>query len=489
LVRFRQEPWLLRVAYQGAYEELTFATEALDEAPETAASRARGRIGGGVRDGLLRRMLAVGDVVAVTLAIVVLSKIERPGIVTAAMVCLVLPIWIVLAKLHGLYDGDRHALRHLSVDEASTVFRWAMVGTIATMVVLEVLPTREMSFGTAVFVALLVGTSAFAFRCGMRWLWRAITERDRVVVLGEDTLAEAVRRKLLIFDDIHATLVGVRATWESDPDTYERDLVDIDRVIVASPSIDESMLAPLIAHCRRHRIKLTVVPPTRGMFGTAVQLGHVADLPVVEFNTGDASASTLLLKRVFDIVVSAIALVALAPVFIAIAIAIRLDSRGTAIFRQTRAGRDGTAFTMYKFRTMVAEAEDMLADLLSFDHLREPVFKFQNDPRITRVGRVLRRTSLDELPQLVNILKGDMSIVGPRPEQADLVARYSEAERVRLSVKPGLTGPMQVSGRGHLTLEERLAVEREYIENLSLGRDLMIIALTLSPLISGKGAF
>jgi exopolysaccharide biosynthesis polyprenyl glycosylphosphotransferase len=434
-------------------------------------------------------MLALGDTAAVTLAIIVLAKVDRPGIMTVFIACIVLPLWIVLAKLHGLYDRDRRALRHLSVDEASTVFRWAMVGTIATMLVLAALPTREMSFRTAIVIWLLVGCSAFIFRSALRWLWRALTHPERVVVLGEEPLADTICRKLLLFPDIHAELVGVRAAWDVTPDDYERELAGVDRVIVASPAIDESILAPLIAHCRQHRIKLTVVPPTRGMFGTAVQLNHVADLPVVEFNTGDVSGSTLLLKRIFDVTVSAIALIVLAPVFLAIAIAIRLDSRGPAIFRQTRAGLEGREFTMLKFRTMVPDAEDMLGDLLSFDRLKEPVFKLRNDPRVTRVGRFLRRTSLDELPQLVNILRGQMSIVGPRPEQADLVERYSEQERFRLSVKPGLTGPMQVSGRGHLTLEERLAVEREYIENLSLGRDLTIIALTLSPLVSGKGAF
>src|SRR5205085_5082525 len=171
------------------------------------------------------------------------------------------------AKLHGLYDRDRHALRHLSVDEASTVFRWALLGTVATVLVLDALRTPELTFRSAIFVWLLVGCSAFAFRSAMRWVWRAITRPERVVVLGEGHLAETVRRKLLLFPDIHAELEAVYPPWEIDPDTYDLELVDVDRVIVASPSIDESMIAPLIAHCRQYRIKLTVVPPMRGMFG------------------------------------------------------------------------------------------------------------------------------------------------------------------------------------------------------------------------------
>jgi lipopolysaccharide/colanic/teichoic acid biosynthesis glycosyltransferase len=144
---------------------------------------------------------------------------------------------------------------------------------------------------------------------------------------------------------------------------------------------------------------------------------------------------------------------------------------------------------MYKFRTMVPDAEARLGELIQFDGLPEPMFKLRHDPRVTRVGRVLRRTSLDELPQLWNVLKGEMSLVGPRPEQVELVDRYSPDQEFRLAVKPGLTGPMQVFGRGNLNFEERLAVEREYIENLSFSRDIRILALTVAPVFTGRGAF
>jgi exopolysaccharide biosynthesis polyprenyl glycosylphosphotransferase len=263
----------------------------------------------------------------------------------------------------------------------------------------------------------------------------------------------------------------------------------VDRVILATPSFDEQLVAGLLAYCRRHQIKLSVVPPIRGMFGTAVQLDHVADLPFVQYNTWDVPRSTLLLKRAMDVGISLVLLMLLAPLFLLVALAIRLDSRGPASFNQRRAGREGRPFRMYKFRTMVANAEDLLPALVSFDNLSQPMFKLHDDPRVTRVGRLLRRTSLDELPQLVNILRGEMSLVGPRPEQVELVDRYSPEERFRLTVKPGLTGPMQVYGRGRLTFAERLALEREYIENLSLGRDLRMLALTFYAVVSGQGAF
>jgi lipopolysaccharide/colanic/teichoic acid biosynthesis glycosyltransferase len=172
-----------------------------------------------------------------------------------------------------------------------------------------------------------------------------------------------------------------------------------------------------------------------------------------------------------------------------IAVVILVDSGRPILFAQRRAGLDGKPFRMLKFRTMVADAEDRLPQLVSFDALDEPMFKLPDDPRVTRVGRLLRRASLDELPQLWNVLRGDMSLVGPRPEQVEIVEKYTPSERSRLVVKPGITGPMQVYGRGQLTFEERLAVERDYIENLSLARDARLLALTVTPVFTGRGAF
>ena len=173
---------------------------------------------------------------------------------------------------------------------------------------------------------------------------------------------------------------------------------------------------------------------------------------------------------------------------IAIALVVRLTSPGPALFRQRRAGRDGAPFAMWKFRTMDVDAERRLEDLVVLDELAEPVFKLPDDPRVTAVGRFLRRTSLDELPQLVNVLLGQMSLVGPRPEQVELVARYSDGERARLIVKPGMTGPMQVLGRGRLSLEERVALERDYVETISLTGDLRILLRTIGSVLGGRGA-
>jgi lipopolysaccharide/colanic/teichoic acid biosynthesis glycosyltransferase len=197
----------------------------------------------------------------------------------------------------------------------------------------------------------------------------------------------------------------------------------------------------------------------------------------------------MLIKRIMDVVGAGIAMVVLSPGLIVIAIAVKLGSPGPALFRQTRSGREGEPFEMLKFRTMCEDAADRLSEVLDVEALSQPAYKLRDDPRVTRVGRFLRRTSLDELPQLINVLRGEMSLVGPRPEEVWLVDRYREADRFRLEMRPGMTGPMQVHGRGELSFQERIAVEREYVENYSLRKDVKILCQTLAAVISGRGAY
>jgi lipopolysaccharide/colanic/teichoic acid biosynthesis glycosyltransferase/glycosyltransferase involved in cell wall biosynthesis len=194
------------------------------------------------------------------------------------------------------------------------------------------------------------------------------------------------------------------------------------------------------------------------------------------------------IKRTMDLIGALIGLVVLAVLLPFIAIAIKLDSPGPVFFVQERVGENGRCFRMVKFRSMVADAEERLSEVVDLDALPDPVFKIKDDPRVTRVGRFLRRTSLDELPQVWNVFKGEMSLVGPRPEELRIVQRYNDWHRRRLAVKPGLTGPMQINGRGDLPLEERVKLEIDYIEHYSVWRDIQILAKTIPSVISGKGA-
>jgi lipopolysaccharide/colanic/teichoic acid biosynthesis glycosyltransferase/glycosyltransferase involved in cell wall biosynthesis len=194
-------------------------------------------------------------------------------------------------------------------------------------------------------------------------------------------------------------------------------------------------------------------------------------------------------KRLLDLVGAATTLVVAALPMALIALVVKLDSPGPVIFSQVLIGQNGHPFRIFKFRTMVLGADEMLPRLLDLEALPEPAFKLRADPRVTRVGRALRRYSLDELPQLFNVLRGEMSLVGPRPEQAALVELYSDDQRRRLAVKPGMTGPMQINGRGDLSFEERLALELDYIQHYSLRSDLAILLQTLPVVLRGDGAY
>jgi len=440
-------------------------------------------------DPLRRRLLALADLAALAIVGASLAAFG-PGASAAAGTLLFAPAWIVAAKLYGLYDRDHRTLRHLTIDELPIICVWAITGVAGLVLFLEATHLSSIRAQAAIRTLGIALAAALVLRSLARSTWRRITPPERVVIIGSDGVARSIRRKLELFSDIHATVTG--ESRAISPEILRNGHGwgrSVDRIILAAQAIDERLIAELVALCRREHVKLSMVPPARGLFGTAVQLRHIADLPVVEYNTWDVSRSTLLLKRTLDITVAAVILVLAAPLFALTVLAIRLSSAGPAFYVQTRVGLGGREFQIYKFRTMLADAEDVLLSLVEFDALDEPVFKLAHDPRVTRLGRFLRRTSLDELPQLLNVLKGEMSLVGPRPEQVELVRRYRPEHLFRLAVKPGLTGPMQVFGRGRLSFEERLSVEREYIENLSISRDLRLLALTVPSVFDGRGAY
>jgi lipopolysaccharide/colanic/teichoic acid biosynthesis glycosyltransferase len=195
------------------------------------------------------------------------------------------------------------------------------------------------------------------------------------------------------------------------------------------------------------------------------------------------------LKRVIDVAGSLVTMALTAPLLPILALLIKLDSPGPVIFVQERAGKEGRPFRILKLRSMVDGADEMLADLVDLENLSPPVVKLRDDPRVTRVGRLMRRTSLDELPQLVNVLRGEMSLVGPRPEETRIVRLYNDWHRQRLAVKPGITGPMQVSGRADLDFDRRVQLELDYIEGYTVVEDMRILLRTLLAVISGRGAY
>jgi len=440
------------------------------------------------RHVVLRRTLACADVTAGLLAGLSLVYTSGDRAAYLAWGLAYLPVWIVVAKLLGLYDRDEAVLRHLTVDEVPRLVLWALVGTSGLALFLELTPAGGLTASSAIAAGLVAVAAVVPLRALARWTWRRLTPPERVALVGPMKTADAFKRKLELFPDLHMTVAGQRDTLDS----YRFDhasLADVDRVVLAPAVLSDEEVGEVARFSRAAGLLLTVVPPRHGVFGHPVRLSRLAELSILDYGKVDLSQSTLVLKRGLDIVISAVTLVLFLPLLAVIALAVELDGRGPVIFSQWRAGRSGRPFRMHKFRTMVDNAEEMLPQLVRLDELPEPVFKLEHDPRVTRVGRVLRRWSLDELPQLVNVLRGEMSLVGPRPEQVEVVDRYSPEQCLRLVVKPGLTGPMQVYGRGELGLAERLTVERDYIENLTLGRDVRILAMTASAVFRGKGAF
>jgi exopolysaccharide biosynthesis polyprenyl glycosylphosphotransferase len=417
-----------------------------------------------------------------------------------------LPGWVVLAKVEGLYDADHPRIWHLTTDEAPAIFHWITLSVAGSLFFIRALPDETITVNSALAFYIAALTAAFVFRSVARAIWRRRVPPERALVLGRGKLADAVSRKLALEPGHHLSLLeyaglehsngnGTRRSELSLEELSKEDLeflfeeTGVERVVLAMPELDEATLARIVASCRSTGVKLSVMPPMRAMLGTAVQLNHIAEMPVIEYGTWETSFSTMAMKRAVDIVLSAVGIVLLAPLMLAIALAVRLSSRGPAMFRQVRAGRAGKPFKILKFRTMCHDAEERIGEVISPDELDEPMFKLREDPRVTKVGRYLRRTSLDELPQLFNVLRGDMSLVGPRPEELWLVERYGETQRFRLEMRPGLTGPMQVHGRGELNFQERLAVEREYVENYSIRKDLKILLRTVSTVWRSPGAY
>jgi exopolysaccharide biosynthesis polyprenyl glycosylphosphotransferase len=223
--------------------------------------------------------------------------------------------------------------------------------------------------------------------------------------------------------------------------------------------------------------------------GPRISIRPVAGLSLLHLERPSASAGPHLLKSIFDRVAALVLLLLFWPLLLGIALAIRMTSRGPSLFKQRRVGRGNTMFTMLKFRTMVVDAEDRLADLIDQSDGNAILFKLRLDPRVTRVGTFLRRYSLDELPQLVNVLRGEMSLVGPRPPLEQEVAMYAADDTRRMLVKPGLTGLWQVSGRSDLCWDESVLLDLRYVDNWSMTLDLLILWKTARAVLRRSGAY
>jgi exopolysaccharide biosynthesis polyprenyl glycosylphosphotransferase len=457
------------------------------------------------RGALLRRLLAGGDwtalIAGLCLATATTTTTEVATLFWAVMFS---PVWILILKLHGLYDNDHRRIRHSTLDEISSLISASALGTLALDGLLALSPVGPLSPHSAILVGVVAFLGSFLARGVLRFCWHRLTGVAAGIVVGSADAAAVVARRVSTHPEARLHLVGYLALGDGEdrgsaPDRLPllgsiSDLsrvasdYDVERVIVTERELDERAAERLIEECKEVGLGLTFLPRHYGLLGPGIELNRLAELPVLDFRFSDPPRSTLALKRAVDVVVSALLLLALSPLLLALALLILLDSGRPVLFRQRRAGLEGEPFTMLKFRSMVADAEQRLGELVDLGKLEEPAFKIPNDPRVTRAGRLMRRFSLDEIPQFINVLKGEMSLVGPRPEEEAVVALYDERQRVRLAIKPGVTGPMQVYGRSDLSFEERLAMERDYLDNLSVTGDLAILLRTPSAIVRGDSA-
>jgi exopolysaccharide biosynthesis polyprenyl glycosylphosphotransferase len=263
----------------------------------------------------------------------------------------------------------------------------------------------------------------------------------------------------------------------------------VDEVIITLPWVSHRRILQVMTQCERGNVRARIVPDLFQMTLSRVVVENLDGIPLITAREPALRDWQVLLKRGVDGVLASLGLLVLAPLLGAIALAIRLDSSGPVIFRQERVGRGAKRFVCLKFRTMCVDAEARVAQLQAQNEASGPLFKMRDDPRTTRVGRLLRRTSLDELPQLVNVLRGEMSIVGPRPGLPSEVAQYDTWHLRRLEVSPGLTGLWQVSGRSDVTFDEMVLLDIYYIENWSLALDLRILLKTVPSVVFGSGAY
>jgi exopolysaccharide biosynthesis polyprenyl glycosylphosphotransferase len=331
----------------------------------------------------------------------------------------------------------------------------------------------------------------FVLRAIARDLTARMSPTERCLVVGDLEAMDAVVRKLAT-SRVKATVIAGLPMSEHQPRLQEdafREMVReraIERVIIAPVSTDAADTLDLIRLVKAVGVRVSLLPRLLEVVGSSVEFDNVGGLPMLGVRRFGLTRSSRLAKRTFDVIGATLGLIAIAPLFAAVVAAIRIDSRGPVFFRQTRVGREGRHFEILKFRSMCHDAEDRKADLL---HLNEAsgLFKIDDDPRITRVGRLLRRISLDELPQLINVWRGDMSLVGPRPLVLDEDAQVAGFDRARLALTPGMTGHWQILGSARIPMEEMVGIDYLYVANWSLWTDVKILLRTLPYIAARRG--
>jgi exopolysaccharide biosynthesis polyprenyl glycosylphosphotransferase len=452
------------------------------------------------RDALFRRVLVVADVLAVVAAFVLTVELSRRSVELTWYGLAALPLIVICAKMTGLYDRDEALLRKTTLDEAPQLFQLAtlcaLVAWLAGGLFVEGhLDRREALFLWLALAVLLVVTRALA-----RALALKLAPAERCLFIGDELSAETIRAKLTGNGGVKADVVAHLdldnvAPWSSDSFSETRlneirDLavtLDVHRAIIAPRSVDAGEMLNLVRTLKAVGVRVSLLPRLLEVVGSSVEFDDLHGVTVMGVRRFDLTRSSARVKRLFDVCGALLGLIAISPLLLAIAIAIKLDSRGPLLFRQLRVGRHGRRFYMVKFRTMVPDAEELKDSLRGRNEAKEGLFKIADDPRVTRVGRWLRRSALDELPQLWNIVCGEMSLVGPRPLVVDEDSRVEGWHRRRLELMPGMTGPWQILGPARVPLREMVAIDYLYVANWTLWTDVKILLRTVPHVLGRRG--
>jgi exopolysaccharide biosynthesis polyprenyl glycosylphosphotransferase len=457
----------------------------------------------GRRDAVTRRLLAAADVIGLVVAVSFagLAADQRPDwLELVAAFVPTLPAWTFLFKLYGLYDRDIKRISHTSLDDLPWLFHALVVGTLLLWAYYKLIPVPQLTFlETALF-----GIAAVIVISLLRSIVRTIVPRilgpERVLIAGTGSMTIQLIRKMSQHPEYGLNPIGLIAqspngTEEAglpmlgDPADFDRVAREVlpNRVVICRKDFTGEEVLDLIERCRALSVKVSILPAMVDSLGPSVEIDEVEGVTVLGVNPPVLGRTSRLIKRGFDCVVAVPLLVALLPLIAAIATAIKMDTRGPVLFRQPRIGKGGRRFLLLKFRTMVADAERRKADLLS--QSSDPNWlHLERDPRVTRVGRLLRLTSLDELPQLWNVVRGEMSLVGPRPLIEEEDRRIGGWARGRLDLTPGITGLWQVLGRTSIPFEEMVKLDYLYVTNWSLWLDIRLLLRTLPAVMHRRGA-
>ena len=439
-----------------------------------------------LRDGLYRHALALADAVVAGSVLLLMSLIDGTT-AFEPIVLVAMPLIVIVNKVAGLYERDELVLNKTTLDEAPALLQ--LSGLFALIVWLAHGRVMELWLGPKQVLALwgftclgLIAARAVARRLARRW-----SAPERCLMIGEFDSVETVRAKFRAGHGVKAEVVA-----SIRPDECSRLVMDqpealsalvrqqdVHRLIIApSGTANDVDMVEVVRSAKAAGVRVSILPRLFEVVGSSVEFDHLDGLTMLGVRRFGLTRSSRFVKRVFDLVGSSFLLIFAAPLLALIAMAIKLDSRGPVFFRQVRVGRDGERFNMFKFRTMGPDAEAQKDDLR---HLNEAsgLFKIADDPRITRVGGFLRSSSIDELPQLLNVWRGEMSLVGPRPLVIDEDSRVSGVYRSRLHLTPGMTGHWQILGSARIPMDEMVGIDYLYIANWSLWTDLKILIRTI----------